>query len=68
MGLACIAEGQAEIGGHWVDGPKWIVPPDTIRQTPKASPVHNNKRKQQIVLSEHAARNLTSTNVTFANL
>ena len=48
--------------------PKWIVPPDTTRSTSTASPVQNDKRKQQIVLSEHAARNLTSTNVTFANL
>ena len=47
---------------------KWIVTPDTTRSTSKATPVQNDKRKQQIVHSEHAVRNLTSTNVTFANL
>ena len=47
---------------------RWIVSPDTTRQTPKASPVQNNKQKQQIVLSKHAVLKLTTTNVTFTTL
>ena len=47
---------------------RWNDPPDTTSQTPKTSCVQNDKRKQQIVLSKHAVRKLTSTNVTFTTL